>query len=50
MIICNSTQHGEREADYGGHKEARMITGTVTQGEQKCTRAVEEKTLKKVLM
>lgn len=41
MIICNSIQYSEREADYGGHEEARMITGTIIQGEQNCTSAIE---------
>lgn len=50
MIICNSIQYGEREAYYGGHKETGMTTGTVIQGEQKCSSAVEEKTLKKAFM
>lgn len=43
MSICNSIQHGEREADCGGHEEARMTTGTVIRGEQNCTSAVEER-------
>lgn len=41
MTICNSIQYGEREADYGGHEEARMTPGTIIQGEQNSTSAVE---------